>query len=102
MSRFTRSASFLSKDKRSTASIPSARPSTNRSSILVEFVCFFLPVATYYVRTSGSSSDYGIAKAMKETTLAMLQENGMAFAAQEKENNKVSGVGCCCCCCCWP
>lgn len=29
---------------------------------------------------------------MKETTLIMLQENGMAFAAQEKENNKVGGT----------
>ena len=41
------------------------------------------------VHETGSSSDYGIAKAMKETTLVMLQENGMAFAAQEKENSKV-------------
>ncbi|CAN0196335.1 unnamed protein product [Ectocarpus sp. 12 AP-2014] len=39
----------------------------------------------------GSSSDYGVDKAMKETTLAMLQENGLAFAAQEKENNKAGG-----------
>ncbi|CAM9732539.1 unnamed protein product, partial [Ectocarpus fasciculatus] len=41
----------------------------------------------------GSSSDYGVDKAMKETTLAMLQENGLAFAAQEKENNKAAGGG---------
>lgn len=51
-------------------------------------MCFVIPVA----RLEGSSSDYGIAKAMKETTLMMLQENGTAFAAQEKEN-KVCAAG---------
>lgn len=55
---------------------------------------FTVPLAcTYSSIQLGSSSDYGVDKAMKETTLAMLQENGLAFAAQEKENNKVREDG---------
>lgn len=37
---------------------------------------------------AGSSSDYGVEKALKETTLEMLKANGIA-ASEEKENSKV-------------
>jgi len=57
--------------------------------------CFPLVVfvSRHSISIKGSSSDYGVNKAMNETTLDMLQQNGVAFAMQEKEN-KVGAVRC--------
>lgn len=38
----------------------------------------------------GSASDYGVQKALSETTLSMLQAHGATKAGAEKENTKVS------------
>lgn len=40
----------------------------------------------------GSASDYGVQKALSETTLAMLQAHGATKTLAEKENTKVRGV----------
>lgn len=46
-------------------------------------VCFWV--------VSGSSSDYGVQKALKETTVAMLEAHGFT-TAQEKKDSKVGPV----------
>ena len=40
----------------------------------------------------GSASDYGVQKALSETTLSMLQAHGATKAVAEKENTKVRHV----------